>query len=42
MLALLMPGTIKLLGNTEMNINKDKDGGNEMHILISLLQYYDC
>ena len=42
MLALLMPGTIKLLGNTEMNINKDKDGEYVPNLETIEVELADC
>ena len=42
MLALLMPGTIKLLGNTEMNISKDKDGEYVPNLETIEVELADC
>lgn len=42
MLALLMPGTIKLLGNIEMNISKDKDGEYVPNLETIEVELADC
>ena len=42
MLALLMPGTIKLLRNTEMNISKDKDGEYVPNLETIEVELADC
>ena len=42
MLALFMSGTIKLLGNTEMNISIDKDGEYVPNLETIEVELADC